>query len=335
MSKFASTLADFVKTALFEPEVNINKADVTTGRIFWVMKTSDAGYVDFCKRHPNYEDGVAAVYTTIELAYAAMVTNRNDVTMLSSHGGHAVAAMLDVSKNRCHFMSIDVQRGRHYGARSRITMGVTTVATDIAVVKNTGVGNTFKGLKFDNGNTKDESLYAFAEGGEYTYFENCEFYLSGQLDDTDAADLLLNGDSAQFKNCMFGSAVHIVADDKIRPCIMLARETITGKVARDCYFENCLFLRNAGGTETAHVWATGATDVERMLMFKDCTFFNTKLAAAQPAVAVGAGAAQTEGYIFLKSCSSVYCTLMVQAAVGIYVDGAAPAFATSGVAVAS
>ena len=91
------------------------------------------------------------------------------------------------------------------GARARITMGVTTAATDIAILENTGVGNTFTGLKFDSANTKDESLYSIVEAGEYTIYDNCEFYKSTDLDETAAAEVANNGDSVQWLNCVFGS----------------------------------------------------------------------------------------------------------------------------------
>ena len=76
-------------------------------------------------------------------------------------------------------------------------MGVTTAATDIAVMQNTGVGCTFGGLKFDSANTVAESLYAVAEGGEYSIYSGCEFYKSTDLNETAAAEILNNGDSAQ------------------------------------------------------------------------------------------------------------------------------------------
>jgi len=221
------------------------------------------------------------------------------------------------------------------GARARVTMGVTTAATDIAVMKNTGVGNTFRNIKFDSGNTKDESLYAVAEGGEYTIYENCEFYKSTDLDETAAAEVLNNGDSCQWIRCVFGSTANIIADNKIRPNMLLTRETITGKVCRDNIIDGCLFLVKAAGTEPVRIYGANATDVERMLLVKDSVFMSNALGAATPAHAVGFGAAQTQGTVLLKNCSSVDHTVMAQASVGIYVDGAVPTFATTGVSVAA
>ena len=54
---------------------------------------------------------------------------------------------------------------------------------------------------------------------------------------------------------------------------------------------------------------------------KDCLFINNILSAATPAHAVGFGAAQTQGSVILKNCTSVDHTVMKQASRTIYVDG--------------
>jgi hypothetical protein len=89
----------------------------------------------------------------------------------------------------------------------------------------------------------------------------------------------------------------------------------------------------AGNTAKVMVYGANATDVERLFYMKNCLFFNSILAAADPAHAIGFGAAQTEGQVILKDCTSVLCTAMKQASRAIYVDGAVPTQNTSGVAV--
>ena len=104
-------------------------------------------------------------------------------------------------------------------------------------------------------------------------------------------------------------------------------------MARDCYFGHCLFWRKVDNTTATFVDATGVTDVERMLMMEDCTFFNTELSTAIPAEAVtSSGGKQTDGLIFLKNCSCVNVTLLKEASVGIWVDGAVPTHNTTGIA---
>ena len=306
------------------------------GNTYVVFNTSDAAYVQYYKDHNRiYDDGTEVVQTSLSAANTAITSNRHDLVLVNAHSGHAQTSMLTISKNRSHWYGMGFRDGSSgMGARARITMGVTTAATDIAVMQNTGDGNTFSNLKFDSSNTKAESLYALAEGGEYSIYRGCEVYKSTDLNETTAAEVLMNGDSGQFHDCTIGSNVNAISGAIIRPCVQLARETITGKVCRDSLFKGTKFWRKAGNTTNAFVDATGTTDVERMLMFDDCDFFNTELAAAIPAEAVTcSGGKQTEGLIALKNCNAWNVTLLKEASVGIWVVGAVPTHNTTGLAV--
>lgn len=273
---------------------------------------------------------------TIAQAYSYVTSNNQDKVVLSANSGHAVTEMLSVAKNRVHFIGTDGRSGYGLGARTRITMGVTTAATDLAVMQNTGVGNSFTGLKFDSSNTKAESLYGIVEVGEYTVYNRCEFYKSTDLDETAAAEVANNGDSAQWLNCYFGSTTNIVADDKIRPNMLVTGGIVSGKKLRDNVIDSCIFAVKAAGTEAVRIYGANATDVERMLYVNNSLFISNSLGAATPAHAVGFGAAQTQGSVILNNCASVDHTVMAEAGVGIYTtNGAAESFAAGGVAVQS
>ena len=69
-------------------------------------------------------------------------------------------------------------------------------------------------------------------------------------------------------------------------------------------------------------------------MFKDCEFIAAEKSTAIAAEAVtSSGGKQTDGLIMLKGCSAWNITLMKEASVGIWVDGAVPTHDTTGVAV--
>jgi len=263
------------------------------------------------------------------------VTSNNwDLVAIDPDSTVVETAMIDLTKNRVNI--VGDTSGRTLGVGAKVQIDVTTAATDIATIKNTGVRNSFTGIKFINNNTVDEGIYCVAEGGEYAVYNNCEIYKSTDLDVTGAAELLHNGDSAQFNNCVIGSTANIVADNVIRPNVLLSA-TLSGKKCRDSIFKDCEFLSKAGGTEKTFVYGANATDVERMLQFKNCTFFNNPLSAATPAVAVSFGAAQTEGAVFLDSrCSVVDVTVMATTGQNIFVAApSSPTYATSGLSVAS
>jgi hypothetical protein len=313
------------KQNVFNDRVSNSNIPFTFGKYFFV--NSDTG--------SDGNNGLtpATPFASISKAYTQVTSGNHDVIVLSGNAAHVQTSMLDFSKSRFHVVSAANRDGSHgMGARSRITIGVTTAATDIAVMKNTGVGNTFTGLKFDSANTVDEGLYAVAEGGEYAIYRGCEFYKSTDLDETAAAEVLNNGDSTQWLKCVFGSTANTVADNKIRPNMLLTA-TLSGKKCRDNIIDDCTFLVKAGGTEAVRIYGANATDVERMFVVKNSRFINHILAAADPAHAVGLGATQTEGTVLLENCTSVLHTVLAEASKGIYVSGPVPTAATTGVAV--
>lgn len=291
-------------------------------------------YVDYGNGSDAYgakSNSSTRAFQTIDKALDTVTTNKNEGIALVGNTTHTLTEMLSVTKNRVHIFGYD-PGGRMYGQNAKISLGITGVATNIASIQNTGVRNSFSNVKIINSDTVAQGLYSFAEGGEYTVFIGCEFYKDTILDSATAAEVLMNGDSAQMFRCTIGSTANQTGG--IRSHLKLTA-TLSGKKCRDFYAEDCLFLAKADDTDKVMVYGANATDVERIFMMKNCTFYNTKLAAGVPAHAVGFGAAQTEGSVILKDCCSVNCTVMAQAAVGIYVTGAVPTFATTGVSVAA
>ena len=274
-------------------------------------------------------------FQTLSKANDAVTTNNDDVICLIGNSAHVLTEMLTVSKNRVHFVGVDGTWGRFYGQNAKVEIGVTTATTDVAAVKNTGIRNSFHNIKFISNNTLTQALYTFADAGEYALFSSCEFYKSTHLNGNLAAEFVANGDSSQLVNCTFGSLADETVGAVIRPCVLTTGGTIAGAKLRDNSFSNCNFWRKAGATNARMVYGGAATDVERLLLFKNCSFISNKLGAATPAAAVTFAAAQTEGTVLLQDCCSVDCTIMATAAVGIYVAGAVPTFATTGVSVAA
>jgi len=290
-------------------------------------------FVDY--RNGNDSNGgesLADAFKTLSAAYGACTSNNGDLIIIDGDSEVVETAMITWSKNRITVFGTN--GGKHYGQAARVSIGVTTAATDIALLKVTGVRNNFIGIKFSSSNTVAEGLYTVAEAGEFTTYVNCSFYKSSDLDDAGASELLLNGDSAQFYNCTIGSTANETGNIRAN---VLCTATIAGKKLRDCYFENCLFLAKADDTDKVFVYGANATDVERMLVFKGCTFFNNPLSAGTPAAAIAFGAAQTEGAVFCDgTCAVVDVSVMGTTGQNIFViqqDGAT--YATAGLSAAS
>lgn len=298
-----------------------NTANDGAGKVYFVNPTTGSD--------GNKGTSMDKPFASISAAYSAATSNNHDVIVLSASSAHVPTDELTVSKNRLHFWGMDaVVRDYGYGSRSRVTMGVTT-GTAIAIVQNTGVGNTFSNIKFDSSDTLSTSLYSFAEGGEYTIISNCEIYKSTDLNQATAAELLMNGDSALVTGCTVGSLANQVT--AARTNVLLTRTTIAGKVARDVTFKDCLLWQNTTSATACHFHATTATDVERMFLIDNCMMYSAKLSTATMGDAIIVDTAQTEGNIIVKNSFSNATAIGTTGSVGIlYAGYAVGAAATAG-----
>ena len=251
---------------------------------------------------------------TIAVAYGLATTNKNDVIVLSANAVHTLTSMLTISKNRVHFVGLGAPR--RYGQRARIYMGITTATTDVFMVKNLGVGNSFTNIKFWNDNTLTQNVAAVGEGGEYATYTNCEFYDSTRLTSDTHAELVLNGDSPQFTNCTFGSLADAVSGDKVRPAVLMTTATVgAGLVTRDALFDGCRFWKKAGGTTTSFIKISATADLERGMEIHDCQFISSVLGST-PATAI-TSATLTNGYVMLTGDTCAFHCTALGTATGI------------------
>lgn len=202
--------------------------------------TDEKNYQHMQDLFPVDTDGRVRFYTSLSDAYTEAEDNNNDVIILDGNSTHQLTAMLTVSKNRVHFVGLDYLLGikRPYGQSTKINYADGIATADPFMIKNTGVRNSFRGIKFMNNNTDAQVVGTVGEGGEYAYYENCEFYNSTNLDSDTVAELVLGAHSAVFKNCVFGSLADAVSGDKVRPAV-LVDGSVVGSVGtnRDILFE--------------------------------------------------------------------------------------------------
>lgn len=83
---------------------------------------------------------------TLSRAHTLCTSNNNDIVYVDGDSTVVETAMITWSKNRCHVVGCNGPAG-HYGAGAKISVGVTTAATDIGTLKVTGVRNTFSRWK--------------------------------------------------------------------------------------------------------------------------------------------------------------------------------------------
>lgn len=263
-------------------------------------------------------------FKTVEYAYSVVTSNNDDVICLMGSATHVLSAMLTVSKNRVHFIGVDGTNGRFYGQNAKLSLTATSGASNIGTILNTGTRNSFTNIKFINSSTVTEGIYCVVEGGEYALYQNCEIYKSTDLDETTAAHMVMNGDSAQVIGCTIGSLADALVGTVIRPAVRLTAGIAgAGKVCRDTIFADCLLWTQASHTTSALVYAANATDVERMLLFKRCGFINNLASSATPAQAIAGAATLTVGNIICDpGCFTAKCTKL-STTTGVLVSGAA------------
>ena len=263
-------------------------------------------------------------FETYGAAVAAVTSNNNDVIFIDGDSTVVEAAMVTLSKNRVHTVGINGPAG-HYGAGAKISCALAAGATNIATVKNTGVRNTFSNVKFINENTVAEGLYAFIDGGEYVRFFNCEFYKGTDLDETGAADFVMNGDSPMFYDCTFGSSANLLTGTIIRPNILMTKGLAgAGKVARDVRMENCILWRRSSHVNNRFVYGANADDLQRFMVMKECEFLNAKNATAVPAQNVAFGSSLSVGEVLLLNCSSLNAATAMSTTTGVFIQGYTP-----------
>lgn len=280
------------------------------GRIVYVAPATSNSFAYWSSRVNE-----ADLFNTVEEANNAISTNRNDIVVLSPDT-HSITSMLSLAKNRTNWVG-DFS-GRRYGPSAKIVMGVTTAVTDVHAVKNTGVRNSFTGIKFDSGNTLTEATSVVGEGGEYATYNNCEFYSGVKLDSDTYAEVLLNGDSTQFNSCTFGSLAAVVSGNKVRPAVITTLGGVAGGAgtSRDVLFDDCRFWKKAGGTTTAFVKVLADAEIERVMEFHDCQFV-ANILGATPAVAIASATSLTVGQILLTGDTSGFDVTKLATATGI------------------
>lgn len=294
----------------------------TFGNVFVVLNTSDSDENNYQHMQDLFipdNDGRVRFFTSLASAYDATESNNNDVILLDGNSSHQLTSMLTVSKSRLHFVGMDWLLGikRRYGQSSKINYADGIATADPFMIKNTGVRNSFRGIKFTNANTDAQVVGTVGEGGEYAYYENCEFYNSTNLDSDTVAEMVLGADSPTFKNCTFGSLADAVSGDKIRPAVLVDGSVVSSvNTSRDVLFDGCKFYKKAGGTTTSMVKIAADGDIERGMEFHDCQFLANVLGAV-PAVAIDSPALTNARVILTGDTCASECT-KIATAVGIF-----------------
>ena len=230
------------------------------GKILIVCPSTDANYQKLSRlvTPDSSADGdQVRLYTTLEAAYAAAVTNSDDVIVLAGQGTHTIADGIAWSKSRIHVIGFD-GGGRYVqqGAKVQNTDAVGTAY----VIKVTGVRNTFRNIKFIQIDTNAAALTVLQEGGEGNVYENCSFVfgVASNLDLTTAHEVVMGGDSCLFRKCTFGADTLLTSADR---SVMDLDQVTTSQECKSNIFEDCIYIISTSETLANCVRLRAADDI--------------------------------------------------------------------------
>jgi len=256
----------------------------TFGRIFVVVSSSDAGeerydrLMEVMKTDPN---GQIRLFTSLSDAYTACTSNNNDVILLDADTTHSLSSGLAITKNRVHFIGMDGgDRLVQQGAKVQLA----TAATTAYVVKNTGVRNSFRNIKFIQAATAATGLTVFQEGGEGTLFKNCHFQFGvvDNLDQTDAFEFVAGSDSATYIDCTFGTDTLLTSAAR---AVFSIDQVTASQEFKSNILRGCTFLISSSSDTATHIRLSAIGDILFTNLFDRCNFVASVDSAGGAAIA--------------------------------------------------
>lgn len=276
------------------------------GEIRMLTNGSGAGYL-------YYRDKIneANFHTSIYKAYAAAVTARNDLILVTpeSHAWkgdtNAGGEALTWSKTSTHLLGLSPTSKAGYN-RARFSHAGFTMANFMTV---SGDDNCFKNLRFMHGAATGAAsdITCVTVTGAGNRFERVSF--AGPNDATQAAasayrGVVVTGSHNHFKDCMFGSV-----NDVDRSAANAVLQFTTGCGSWNI-FENCVFRSRSGGGQTTAIFIDDAvtnTVQDYTAIFLNCQFIHKGSGTGKLAV----GGSQKRPTPLVTCISTIVALLLV------------------------
>ncbi len=241
----------------------------TMWNVYYVFNTSNTYYTQASRLlNQTYYDNTQAVHTSIESAYAATTSGRNDIILIDANSTHTLTDKLDVTKSRVNFIGMD--------GWDRLVQQWTKLeiswATDVAyVIKNTWTRNRFENIKVIQASTHANALSAFQDWWEWTMFKNfsATFGVADNLDQTDAHEFVSGTDSGTYINCQFGQDT--LGSSAARATMSIDQVT-SGQEFKSNMFKNCNFVVSTSSNAHKFIKLAAITDILFTNKFIDCDF---------------------------------------------------------------
>lgn len=268
---------------------------------------------------------------TLEVAYSKLRDGKNDCIVIMADGTTTETVRLNSSftwsKNAAHM--IGLCSPVLFSQRARIApTGATTAFKPFITIS--GNGCVFKNVQLWHGfNTGTTASINCIVSGSRNYFKNVHF--AGLADAASAGSTtsrslkLMTGGENLFEDCVVG------IDTIDRGVANASLEFASGAVRN--VFRRCIFPFRATAAGVLGIITSAAAAMDRYNIFEDCEFLNHNTTMT----AIATLAASSGGFLLFKNPTLAKITGFGSDAGTrgqIYIDGGAPAAATTGLAVA-
>ena len=271
------------------------------GEIYYLVtnKTTDKYYALLQKRRVNE----SRIGTVLNDVYTAMSDAQND-TVFVFPGVHTTSADLTWAKSHTHLYGVGgpLQEGDTYVDCTLITSGMAGTSS-LKTLYITGAQNQFHNVMIEQGQAAATAVTAVMVKGPSNYFKNVA--MAGLMSSTQDTGTTLSslevGSSASycyFENCTIGTPLWD-ENSAINGQILFSNSSAS-TVPQDITFKGCRILNQSATATNPAVRLTSNYAVDRLLEFRDCTFYNFQ---------TNLGSVLTSG-VFLDGCGTTHMILL-------------------------
>jgi len=260
---------------------------------------------------------------TVSAAYAKTVDKRGDVVYLLNDGNTSGAsretASITWAKDNTHLVGLCAPVGISQRARITPVSGNTDLDAYTPMITVSGHGNIFSNVQIAPWGSEDgKAARGVDVTGNRNFFYNC--HIIGIVhanvgDEANACDLKISGGEENlFKKCTFGT-------DTIARSTTCASVELVSAATRNI-FEDCLFLSIDDAGDSLFVKVDGAGDIDRFVLFKNCTFINAVESTGTALTSACNVNNAAGGLVMFHSCQMAGVTDIAAADNGnVWVDG--------------
>lgn len=305
---------------------SIGSLPVTFGNRYFVDANGNGG--DGSKRD--------FTFTSFTSAEDACVTNNEDQILLSAYATHSLSSGLDMDKNRIQVIGLDGgDRLVQQGAKVQLA----TAATTAYAMKNTGVRNAFRNIKFLQAATAATGLNVVQDGSEGVLYKNCSFAfaVADNLDLTTAHEFLAGTDSGTFLNCTFGADTLLTTANR---SVFHIDQVTTSQEFKSNILRGCTFMISSSETLATFIRLDAVGDILFTNLFDRCNFMASVDSAGGVALAeaVQTGTGTVKGTLNFAYPSAFNVTDFSTATSGrnaaVQIVSVSPTAGTAGIGVA-